>query len=759
MNNVFLGTSYEGKPTGELKKRQVRSFKEFCDKFLSTCIQGKKHDYYVTIGDNYVVTPADPEAPGMSYKSKDHFHRNDVSQTSAWLLPFDGDNSKTYEGSCIDPEKVHRSLKKLNYNHAIYTTHSHKSGDKIRWRLFIPCKMTKKSQLGPSVSYLFKQLSANGCKDLAMSTESKTWSNPWFLPTRDDPEDGEFQFFEFHEGKDFIPVDGIEYKDGIQVEANTEESRTMQEMLKTIHEGRADSGLHKATRDLSYGLIRDGLAPGAVKSILYFLMRDYNPADARQAENLGKVESVVDSAVKKVLEEVPETDEWYLPTLADENRIYTDYPEQGGVMQDIIEYCLKWMPYPNKQIATIAAHALISTLGGRVYTLESGSGIVLTALVTGRSTIGKSFIKKFCIHVLNSFQIAHTAQDFLGSHFYTSSKNLIAELEKTGSLLSVRTESGQSDKSNAGDMTRVLMYELELATESGKNGYVSSGGQNDKIPPLFSPAVTTIRESVAQIQNEADIIRATSVSGVAGRRSHVLIDPIKAPFNEYPEQKLPKPIKLLVTELYKLAANEQRRKVTEPMAADLWKIIPFKNPQYLAKKRAEWVNKENKAAMTLSHMESTFYGRLGERLPSWAARLAICDNYENPVITNQHVDIAEASLMAEVHANLSQQNSGELDSDIHQTANFIIDMFRGDMTQNKSLCNDRNKKMLKDGACELHRIMNRARMRSSYKCGAVRIPNIDNILLQTIKTRGLIELSKEEAIEKYKYRGRVLKRV
>ena len=61
-------------------------------------------------------------------------------------------------------------------------------------------------------------------------------------------------------------------------------------------------------------------------------------------------------------------------------------------------------------------------------------------------------------------------------------------MQESGSLLSVRTESGQGDKSTAGDMTRVLLYELELATESGSQGYVSSGGQNDKIPALFSQA-------------------------------------------------------------------------------------------------------------------------------------------------------------------------------------------------------------------------------------------------------------------------------
>ncbi len=753
MLDIFLGSSYNGTPTGQLSKRQVKSFEDFCTKYLSTCVQGEKNEYYITIANMLEITPADPTAPPMSYKAEDHYHRNNKSQISAWLLPFDGDNSNTEKGNCIEPIEAHKVLVALKYNHAIYTTHSHVKGIKNRWRLFIPCKLTSKESLQASVDHLFKELNLN---DLAMSTESKTWSVPWFLPTRDNPDDEEFEYYAYFSGRDFNEITTLGNVSPPTFDV-PEGSRSFTDLLETVSAGVADTGLHAATRDLAYGLVRDGLAPGSVKSILHFLTRGYHD-DVRQKENREKIDPLVDSAVKKTIEEAPSSIDWET-TLTDNDRVYTDYPNQSGLMEEIVDTCMKWMPYPNRQIAVIAAHSLISTLGGRVYTLESGSGVVLTALVTGRSTIGKSFIKKFCIFALNNFQLANTSQDFIGSHFYTSSKNLVEEIQKAGSLLSVRTESGQSDKSSAGDMTRVLMYELELATESGSAGYVSSGGQNEKIPSLFSPAVTTIRESVAFIQNEADIMNATSIAGVAGRRSHVLIDPLKGAYNEFRLDTLPNSVSKLILGLYKKAANEQRKSITQPLPRDLWCIVSFKNPPYLTDKRMQWIKKENQAAADGSHFESTFYGRLGERLPSWAARLAICDNPNDPNITNQHVDIAEASLMSELDANSAQQGSGELDSDINQTASFVIDMFRGDMTSNKSLSSKTNEKMLKDGACELHRIMNRVRQRGSYKRAASHIPNVDLILLNTVKTRGLIELTREESVEKYKYRGRVLKRV
>ena len=531
-------------------------------------------------------------------------------------------------------------------------------------------------------------------------------------------------------------------------------------MLEIISKGGADTGLHAATRDLAYGLVKDGVAPGTAKALLHFVSSNYSPENPRQSENKSKIDALVDSAVKKLIEEQPPSIDWVADALDKKNDVFTDYPSQGGMMEQIVQACMKWMIFPNRQIAVVAAHALISTLGGRVYTLKNGSGVVLTALVTGRSTIGKSFIKKFCIFALNSFQLANVSQDFIGSHFYTSSKNLVDELSASGSLLSVRTESGHADKSSAGDMTRVLMYELELATESGRNGYVSSGGQNDKIPPLYSPSVTTIRESVAQIQNEADMLNATTISGVAGRRSHVLINSIKGERNEEALTDLPVEIKKLMLELYKKAANEQRKKVTSPLPADLWITVNYKNSVYLSKRQKEWLAAENAAARQMKHFEATFFGRLGERLPAWAARLAIVDNPDEPVITNQHIDIAEASLLAEICAANKQQESGELDSDFEQTVRCVLELFKGDMTQQKGLRHDRNMHMLADGACEVSKIFNVVRTRSIYKKAASQVKtSIEPSLLGAVKSRGLILLSKEEAMVQYKYNGPVLRRV
>ena len=69
-------------------------------------------------------------------------------------------------------------------------------------------------------------------------------------------------------------------------------------------------------------------------------------------------------------------------------------------------------------------------------------------------------------------------------------------------------------------------------TQSGPQGILLSGGQNEKVKPAYSPAATIIKESVGDIQKIADSINMTSVTGEAGRFNHILIDPHKMNFNK-----------------------------------------------------------------------------------------------------------------------------------------------------------------------------------------------------------------------------------
>jgi len=274
---------------------------------------------------------------------------------------------------------------------------------------------------------------------------------------------------------------------------------------------------------------------------------------------------------------------------------------------------------------------------------------------------------------------------------------------------------------------------------------------------LFSPAVTTIRESVAQIQNEADVLNASSISGTSGRRSHVLIDPIKAEPNENPITELSTEFKKLMVSLFKKASDERRKNIDEALPHDLWIVPQYKDPLKLRERAKDWLVDENKNALQESHFNSTFYGRLGERIPAYAARLAICENPDEPIITNEQIEIAEMSLVAEFTAHKGQRDSGELDPKWTKLVGIIKDLFRGDMSLNSTLARS-GADVAKDGAADWTRIKDLIKHREEYKELSAK-DGFHRFLKDHLAAENIVKLTKKEAFDLYGKRSEVFKRV
>ncbi len=759
MVKIYTGTSYDGKPTGELKEGRVNSFEGFCKKFLDTCRKGKKCEDYFVIGDCYDITKGDSRAHPLSYLFKDHFHRNNRSQVTAWLLPFDGDNSKNHKNGCIDPKIVHDALVKLKYNHFIYTTYSHKKGF-YRWRLILPCQMTHLDQLKPTVNSLYTVLTGNGCGNLALSNESKTWAVPWFFPTREDPEDGLFECYGYFEGRDFFPVNSTEL-DAINVvsSVHSEGTKTINHMVGTIVNGMADTGLHECTRNLSHMLINDGLAPATVKALIYGLTATYSESDPRQLENRTKIEPLVDSAYKKLCEENVQ-EEWLEKEHRKFEDIYTNYPHQGGTMEELVNFCMRWMLFPNRPLAVVACHALLAGIGGRTYTLEgSGSGITLQAQVTGRSAIGKESVKDFIIFMLNNCGLNKYSPNFVGSAYRTSVKNVIRDLEVSGSCVCIDTESGLSGQSKAGDMHRVNMLEHSFATNSGINGSFVGGGQNEEIKAIYSPALSIVQESVPQTQKIANNEKLSMVTGKHGRQNHIIAPEIKPYRNQDRLTEIPKKLKKLINKMCNIALDPVRKELHEPLHESKWIIIKYADFEYLQSRYNYWVDKENEGVKNQDPFTYTYYGRLHEKVPAFAGRLAIADNYKNPIITNEHIDLAEKSLEAEIKTYVKQEKSGRFDDDWSVLVETIKEHFMGDMVEksNKTIART-GKKLLKEGCCEIRYIF----LSIKGKCEAynrLKTQNNFNMFLeQRLKVEGINKVPVDIGKKKFGKGGVIYKR-
>jgi hypothetical protein len=735
--------------SAELNELEVKDFEDLYKTFFEKPQQGHKYDAYITIAKQVEITKGDPTST-IKYRQKDHFHRNDHSQLTAQFIAYDGDASKDNPESCIPVQEIKTALDNLRYRYILYTTHSH-STTKNRWRVLIPCLLNHKNKLAPTAFKLFQELESL-CPNLKWSNESKTFSQPWYVALRDDPKDGLYESYFNDSGRDFTAVD-VPISDSSQTSVSTLLSTSESEMLQVLISG--SHPLHETMNKYIYGRVKDGMMPGAIKSHLHAFSIAWDLNNERLRSRKNDIDRLVDQFVKKNSEP---NESWATEELpADSSLVYTQYPSQGGVMEEIVQSCLNYSVYPSRPLAVLAGHALISLFCGRSHCDENEIGVVFTCLLTGRSTIGKSFAKKYIKFVLNNFDCIktggkliprHHASEYVGSGYYTSVKNMEAELSRMPSMISFVSESGHMGKSKAGDMPRVAALEFNLATETGPEGSIESGGQNDLVAPMYSPGFTCFKECTPKVQRELDIANSSDETGVEGRRSHAIMDPIRPVRNYNRIKDLPDKIRKLCMKLHTYAKSTERLKLSEPHSS--WVIAKSEDPLFMRKKEDEFRTKGDEAHMRGDEFTATYFGRLEAKATAWATRLAIAENSDYPIITNQHYEIALESLMAE-HKSLSAQfEDGSLDSSWPQLISRIVKLFKGDMTKNKTLSTRCSYEMLKNYTASWSQIQTCLGGNNNPVLKELKSRDGFPLALEKhLKMEGITRLSDEEARAKY----------
>ena len=191
------------KPTGIKLNFKDLTFPEFAQ-LCSKPEQGEKHEDWVLRGGDVTHTEIHISSSGREYGPG--YYRGNKYLSSADFLFIDGDSSIDDPESAPDPKLVHTALKILGLNHFIYTSYSH-TENKNKFRAVIPCSMVK-SQIKPTAQKIIDDLNKLEVPVKYVS-EMGTWAQLWHLPTRDNPDDGLFEFYEYHDGKDYQSVDSF----------------------------------------------------------------------------------------------------------------------------------------------------------------------------------------------------------------------------------------------------------------------------------------------------------------------------------------------------------------------------------------------------------------------------------------------------------------------------------------------------------------------------------------------------------------------
>lgn len=434
--------------------------------------------------------------------------RKDANLASADLLMLDGDRTEKDETSCCPPIDVHIALKELNINHIIYTTHSH-SFNKNKFRVVIPCKIDNKESLAATVDKILKELLDKDV-DIYPVKEMKTWSQPWFIPSRDDPEDGLFEFYNYIEGDDYEQVAGTSQSSPDAVRSDSDnssvgnDSESITDIINTIITG--GTGLHDALNKYAYMQIKDGIAPKTVVETLRGLMMANPHQDERWQDRYNEIERSVEGAKGKVEYDEPITVE---DIEYDVNQFEGEMPWPPGLLGHLAQDAYDMQLYQYKEVAIVSSIGLIAGIAGRKFNVSrTGLNVYLTLIMEtgmGKDSITK-FITRSLFKVMNEGEGNLIAPSFLGKAKYTGAKAIVNSMKSALSQVSVFTEAGLLMQTQSGDQSGLLRALLDIYTKSGNDDFFVGAEYSDSdksVPNLRAPALSIINESTADSLQQA----------------------------------------------------------------------------------------------------------------------------------------------------------------------------------------------------------------------------------------------------------------
>lgn len=438
--------------------------------------------------------------------------RKDANLASADLLVLDGDATNTNDESCCPPIDVNIALTEMNINHFIYTTHSH-SFNRNKFRVVIPCKISCKENLSPTIKKILSDLAARDV-DIKNVKEMSTWSQPWFIPSRDDPEDGMFEHYEYLEGNDYEEVAGSH--DNINMAriaqsgssesdspADSNDPQSISEIIAIITNG--GEGLHHAVNKYAYMQIKDGIAREVVIATLQGLMTACPTQDQRWQERFDDIPRSVDGAINQMVEEA--TVDVSDLNVAGSNAL-DQIPWPPGLLGQLAEDAYQSQIYQYREVAVVTAIGLVAGIVGRKFNVSNtGLNVYLTLIMDtgmGKDSIVK-FISKALFDVVDEGDGLATSS-FLGKSKFTGSKAIVNRMKNALSQISVFTEAGLLMQTKSGDQSGLLRTLLDIYTKSGSNDIFIGAEYSDEdksVPNLRAPALSIINESTADSLQQA----------------------------------------------------------------------------------------------------------------------------------------------------------------------------------------------------------------------------------------------------------------
>lgn len=457
---------------------------------FSRCEQGKK------LGKG-IIRGALKDAP-----------RNDENLEYSRLLIIDADAGLN-DKPTPNAELCHEALKSLGYSHVIYTTFSHKP-EYHKYRAIVELNEDiQQHELHANISQLIDELKAHGCA-IKYAHEMDTWSQIWFLPRSERPED--FISYGWFEGDTATAVHVEESEEQKRERRERTESKsepsgkteTLDDMFANIRTGKE---FHHSLRNLSYQLAKDGVSRAIILAMLKGAMESSEEAGSeRWVTRMKELERLVDGGIELASDEAQESFE--IPE-REAKKGYTPPPIPPGRLGRLINQLMQNMARPKLEFAFPMALGAIAGICGAKFNArvhKEFSGLNINMTVVAETGSGKSQISKFFNMLFYSglggrivnLSGGDGATSFLGSNNYTAPKPLHKDLMLGRSKVACMQEAGIMLGAKSGNADELSAYVMENYVNSAHNQFSSSraySSDDNSLKVFRAPALSLILES------------------------------------------------------------------------------------------------------------------------------------------------------------------------------------------------------------------------------------------------------------------------
>lgn len=535
-------TYFTGNHTN-VKGGQVWSFETFGElaEEFSRCAKGGKFCAYIVRG------------------KAENGIRKDVNISSSKLLIIDGDEGTRGNPLC-PPSEVHSALKSLGLNHFIYTSHSHNS-EQNKFRVVLAAEEYEAKDLRVNNKNILKQLAKLGCK-IKFVKEMNSWSQPWFVPTRDDPEDGLFEAYSYIDGKEWESVH--EQEDESENETSQAESSSdgATETLDQMHENiRTGKEYHESLRTLSFQYIKDGMSAANAKSILRVLLNgSVDSGSDRWKTRYNDIDRLVDGAVNRVNEEL--AGEFDMPEVEQEEND-EEIPRPPGLLGDLYDSAYNGLLYQYHEVALVSSIGMIAGIIGRKFNVmePAPTGLNLFLTIVAGTGFGKEAISTFinkCIRGSGKGLKEH--RSFIGPSNFTGPKAIVNSFNEARSRVCVISEAGLMMKVKSGNVEGKTAFILDAFSTSHSEGYTkesSYSSSDDYVAEIRAMALTIISESTEDQLMDAYKSSGALASGYLPRQLIFKIERRSDRVNRTAKHELSKEVTERLAELMEVSSSVQ----------------------------------------------------------------------------------------------------------------------------------------------------------------------------------------------------------